>query len=398
MKLETLPLSPVEAAVRGKRWRKPALGLILLAVAGGAWFALQPAAKTTGEKKGPPKVDVYELARGDVAIIAAGVLAVKLPLSGSLTPLTQATLKAKVPGVVQEASVQEGMAVTAGQVLVRLDTADLRARLTQQQAALEETEARLSMAKKNASNNQALLKQNYISQTAFDTTQNTVQLAQANVKAAAATVEIARIALDDTVIRAPLSGIVSKRLVQAGEKVAPDMPVYSIVNLSQLILEAQVPSAEIPRIRIGQEVRFGVDGFQKREFIGKVARVNPSAEAGSRALLVYIAVDNADGALRGGMFAKGSITTERSGVMPLLPLAALRPEAATPLVYRIDNGKVVAQAVKLGLRNDDEGLAEVSAGLLPGAAVIVARLDGVKPGSKVKFADPLKPAAPAGKN
>ena len=169
--------------------------------------------------------------------------------------------------------------------------------------------------------------------------------------------------------------------------------LFSIVNLAQLTLEAQVPASEIPRIRPGQEVGFNVDGFVGRHFSGKVARINPTTEAGSRAMLVYISVPNVDGALRGGMFAKGSITTERSPVMPLVPIAALRTEKGQQVVYKIEGGKVVAQPVRLGLRSEDEGYAEVTAGLDKGASVIISRLDSVKPGSQVKL--PALPAPPA---
>jgi membrane fusion protein (multidrug efflux system) len=249
------------------------------------------------------------------------------------------------------------------------------------------------MAKKNNANSQALLKQNYISQNSYDTTQNSVELAQASVNAMRAQLELARIALADTVIHAPLAGVVSKRHVQAGEKVAPDMSVFTIVNLRQLTLEAQVPASEVPRVKIGQQVRFKVDGFPQRDFAGKVARISPTAEAGSRSMLVYISVDNSDAALRGGMFAKGAITTERSAVTPVVPLAAVRDEKGQKVVYTVEANKVVAHPVTLGMRNEDEGVAVVTSGLDQGASVIVARLEGVKPGSKVRVGAP--PAAAA---
>ncbi|HCE08882.1 MAG TPA: efflux RND transporter periplasmic adaptor subunit, partial [Oxalobacteraceae bacterium] len=108
-----------------------------------------------------------------------------------------------------------------------------------------------------------------------------------------------------------------------------------------------------------------------------------------------IAVDNADGALRAGMFAKGGITLRKSAVMPLLPLVALRQEDGASIVYKIENNKVMAQPVKLGLRNEDEGMAEVAAGLAPGDRVMIVKLDGVKPGSAVKLPEPVRPAAAA---
>ncbi|WP_426103061.1 efflux RND transporter periplasmic adaptor subunit [Massilia sp. TSP1-1-2] len=396
MKIDNLPRAPVQSTVRRQRWKVAAIALAVLALAGGGWFALRapsapPKPDLAQGADGKPKIDVYELSKGDIAAVQARALSVGLPLSGSLTPIAQATVKSKVSGLVVESSIREGTAVTAGQVLARLEQSDPSARLSQQQALLDEANARLALARKNNQNSGALLKQNYISQQAYDTTQNSVELAQAGVKAAQAQVQLARNALADTAIRAPLSGIVSKRHVQAGEKLAPDMPVFTIVNLKQLTLEAQVPASDIPRIKVGQDVQFKVDGYPGRDFSGKVARINPTTEMGSRSMLVYISVDNADGALSGGMFAKGNITTQKSAVVPLVPLAALRKENNTDVVYQIVGNKVVAQKVTLGMRNDDEGYAEITGGLDAGATVVVGALDGVKPGAKVKL--PGVPAA-----
>ena len=402
MKIETLPLAsaatPSSPPPAARSWRKPVIALVVAALAGGGWFAWQgkaapPAAAAVAAKKADKPV-VFELAQNDVVTVEARELARRLPLSGSLAPLAQATVKSKVSGVVLETSIREGMNVSAGQVIARIDDGDARARVAQQAAMLKEANARLALAAKNEANSRALLAQNYISQNSFDTTRSSVELAQAAVDAARAQLELARIALNDTLIRAPLSGVVSKRFVQAGEKLSPDSPVMAIVDLQHLTLDAQVPASDIPRVQVGQDVRFRVDGFDAREFSGKVARINPAAEAGSRSMLVYVSVENTDKLLRAGMFAKGSITTDKSGARPLVPLAALRKDGALDVVYRVDGGKVVAQPVQLGMRNEDEGLAEVTGGVDAGAVLLAVPLDGVKPGSAVKLAAASNPAAP----
>jgi membrane fusion protein (multidrug efflux system) len=401
MKIEALPLPHAFPVQSRRRWRKPAIaGLLLALLAAGGKMALRarnapPAAAAAA--KAEPKVEVYELAASDVATVPARALARQLPLSGSLAPLAQATVKSKVSGIVTDTAVQEGMQVAAGQVIAHIDAADQRARVAQQQATLNEANARLSLAKKNNANSAALLKQNYISQNSYDTTQNSVELAQASVDAARAQLELARIALADTAIRAPLAGVVSKRFVQAGDKVSPDTPVFAIVDLRQMTLEASVPASDIPRVQVGQEVLFKVDGFDTRSFTGKVARINPAAETGSRAMLVYVSVDNADRVLRGGMFAKGGITLEKSAVNPLLPLAALRRDGTRDVVYQVEGGKVVVRPVELGLRNDDEGMAEVKSGVAAGAVVVSSQLEGVKPGSAVKVVGAVAPAAATAK-
>jgi RND family efflux transporter MFP subunit len=390
MKIESLPPASIEAAavpVRARRrWRAPAIGVAFLALAGAGGYAYTHAGSA---KPAPAAADkkeiVHELSARDVAVVEARPLAVTLPLSGSLTPLAQATVRSKVSGVVRQTTVQEGMAVTAGQVIARLDDSEARARVAQQQAMVAEAGARLALAKKNQTNSAALLKQNFIAQNAYDTSSNAVDLAQAALDSARAQLDLARIALNDTVIHAPLGGVVSKRHVQAGEKLSPDSPVFSIVDLKQLTLDAQVPASDIPRVKVGQDVQFKVDGFGGRAFAGKVLRINPAAEAGSRAMLVYIGVDNPDGVLRAGMFAKGVVTTEKSAVHPLLPIGAVQQENGKDVVYRVDGGKVVVQPVRLGLKSEDEGLVEALDGVPAGATVLAVKLDGVKPGEKARL-------------
>jgi RND family efflux transporter MFP subunit len=134
-------------------------------------------------------------------------------------------------------------------------------------------------------------------------------------------------------------------------------------------------------------VQFHVDGFDGRNFAGKVARINPATETGSRAMIVYVDVANPDGLLRAGMFAKGTIVTEKSAPHPLLPIGAVRQDNGRDVVYRVDDGTVVVQPVTLGLRNQDAGLVEALDGAAPGMTVLAVPLDGVKPGSKVKLPD-----------
>lgn len=384
---------------RFKRWIPPLAGLVLIGAVGGAWLLLHAnssgAAAKADSVSAVKKVEVQELASSDFTTVEAHELRVTLPISGALAPLSQATVKSKVAAGVLETLVPEGVKVARGGVVMRLDSGDLQARLVAQEAAQEDAKAKLALAIKNHETNQTLLRQKFISQTAYDTAENNVDIARAALKSATSQLEIARRALDDATVRAPIDGIVSKRFVQPGEKAAQDSPLFSMVDLRQMILEAQVPASEIPRVKDGQNVVFSVEGFDSRRFSGKVARINPTAEAGSRAMTVYIAVDNADGALRGGMFAKGGITLEKSAVSPLIPASAIAQENGVSVVYKIENNKVVAQPVKLGLRNDDEGMVAISSGLSAGAQIIVVKLDGIKAGSAVKLPQNNPLSAPA---
>lgn len=405
MKIESLPMSADSSSPRRaprRRTKAVALAVLAVALAGAGGYALTRRAAPAAQAAVPAaqaQEPVHELSPRDIARVEARPLVLTLPLTGSLTPLAQATVKSKVSGVVLSTAVQEGMDVKAGQVIAQLDPAEARARVAQQQAMLADAQARLALARKNLNNSASLLKQNFIAQNAYDTSANAVDLAQAAVDAARAQLDLAKIALADTTIHAPLSGVVSKRHAQAGEKLAPDSPVFSIVDLKHLTLDAQVPASDIPRVKVGQDVQFRVDGFDGRTFAGKVARINPATETGSRAMIVYVDVANPDGLLRAGMFAKGTVVTEKSAAHPLLPLGAVRQQDGRDVVYRVEDGKVVAQPVKLGLRNGDDGLVEALEGAVPGMTVLAVPLDGIKPGSKVKLPDAAAAtvAAPARK-
>ncbi|WP_338845758.1 efflux RND transporter periplasmic adaptor subunit [Massilia sp. W12] len=369
-----------------KRLRWPLLAVLVAGLSVGGWMVSQSQAGNAPEKKEKKEqpAPIYELAAADVNTISLRELPVHIALHGSLIPARSATIKARAAGVVLESLVEEGMSVQQGQILARIDTADLQARLASQQAAVDEARARLSMAQKNHHTNQALLQQKYISQNAYDQVQNSVELAEANLKSARAQLDVARIALADSVVRAPFAGVISKRYLQAGDKAAPDMPVFGLVNLERLTLEAAVPAAEVARIHAGQDVQFSVDGMEKKRFTGKVERINPTADPASRTLTVYVQVQN-DGSLKGGMYARGVVAVEKSRQTPVMPLLALRQEGGQDVVYLIKNGELKTQAVKLGVRNEAEGVAEVSQGLQAGDEVLLTRSDSLKPGSKVKL-------------
>jgi len=368
-----------------KRWMIPVAVIVVIAVAGGV-MSTRPVKPVAPDKVTAPAV--MELASADVFTVVARDLREQLPVSGALTAQQQAIVKSKVAGEVRDTPLAEGVRVRRGDVVVRLDTADLQARVGVQEGAFDDARARLALANKNRENSNALLKQKFISQNALDTSQNGVDLALAAVKSANAQLDIARRARDDAQVRSPIDGIISKRYVQVGEKAAPDMALFAVVDLSRLILEALVPASDIPRVQVGQGVRFAVDGFDQRVFTGEVVRINPAAETGSRALIVYVAVANADGALKSGMYATGGITLRTAAQVPAVPLAALRSSAGVSTVLRIDNGKIVEQVVQTGLRNEAEGMVEITGGLTPGMQVLAVRLDGIKAGSLVQLPAP----------
>jgi len=228
--------------------------------------------------------------------------------------------------------------------------------------------------------NVRLLNDKFISQNAFDNTESSFNVAKGSVKSAEAQLQLAQNALKDASAYSPLAGIVAKKHVQPGEKVAIEAPLITVVDLKDLEVQAMVPAIDVPELRIGMPVEFAVDGFGERRFTGRVERINPSTEPGTRAILVYVGLPNLDLALRSGMFATGRIALAASAPTPTLPVTAVRTEAGQNFVWTIDKGKLARRMVALGRRDEVSGRVEVKTKLPAGVPIIAAKLDNLKDG------------------
>ncbi len=371
-----------------------AVSLILLAA--GA-TAIVTFGKSNQDSKSATAVQAsapLEFAEGDIYRVKVQPLAQAIALSGTLMPLTQATVKSTISGEVRSVLVREGETVKQGAIVAEIDTTDARSRLEAAQADQAERRARLAIAERNRDTNQTLLKQNFISQNAFDQLHSTQQASEAAVRWADAQVKLAQKAVDDAVVRAPIAGTVAKRFVNGGERVSPEAAIVSVVDLSRMELEATVPASDVASVAQGQSVQFSVDGFGSRKFAGRVERINPVAEAGSRAIKIFVAVPNPDGALRGGMFAEGSVALTRPSNLPAVPLAAVFEEAGQSYAFTVEDGKLVKRALTLGQRDDTTGMVAVVSGVAEGVPVVRIRMNGLKVGASamVRTSAP-KPAA-----
>lgn len=340
------------------------------------------ASKTAGDAPGKSGPTVpLEFAAADLAQVESKPLTRWLPLSGTLHPVDQTTVKAKVSGEVRQVTVREGEAVRVGQVIARFDTADLDAKLTERIGALESSRAQLALAEKTRTQNQLLLKQNFISQNAYDSAESNLSVTKGTLKSNEAQVQLARNALRDAVVTAPLSGTVAKRHVQPGEKVSFDAPLITIVDLARMELQALVPANDIPELRAGMNVDLTIDGFGERRFVGTIERINPTTEAGTRAILVFIHIPNPDQALRGGMFGTGKVTLAAGAPVPTLPSIAIRTEAGQTFVWTIENGKLARRIVTVGRRDESAGRVEIKTALPPEAPILAAPFDNLKAGA-----------------
>lgn len=378
-----------------KRWLKWALvALVFGLLATGVLRALS-ARKTQQEAVAAQAAQrtktVVELGAADVVQVKTRELAQGLPISGALKAVNTAIVKARVAGELQGLTVREGDLVKVGQIIARVDSTEYQARVRQAQQQAEAARAQIDIARRSFDNNRSLVEQGFISKTALDSSIASLASAEATYRAAQAGEEVATKSLDDTVLRAPIAGLISQRLAQPGERVAIDGRIVEIVDLSRLELEASLSASESLDVRVGQGAVLQIEGAAK-PVNGKVVRVNPSAVAGSRAVLVYLAIDAAPG-LRQGLFAQGTLGTDRLQTLAV-PLNAVRTDKPQPYVQLLSNKQVVHQTVEMGARGEVAGQTMVAIKGVPENATIVSGTVGtLLEGTAVKFTNLVTPTA-----
>ena len=345
-----------------------------------------------GAATGTSAAGSIEFGPNDVLVLQAGEISRSIPLTGSLRPSNQTLVRSKVAGEIKQLSVKEGSAVKAGQPIARIDPVEFEWRVKEREANLRSAEAQLEQARRTLDNNKQLLAKNFISRNAFDNARFSLDGALGNRDAAVAQLTMARKSLSDTFVSAPMNGIVAERFAQVGEKVSPDNKLVSIVDLSKMEIEAPVPASEISAVAVGQMVELAIEGIDTPQ-IGKIIRINPSTQAGTRSIPVYIGLDNKDPRVRAGLFAQGNLAVGIRRDVIAVPSVAIRDTAGRTFVYAIEADKLVERDVQLGLRDDSAhssngsvGVTEIKSGLKAGDQIVAVNLGPLRAGSTVKIA------------
>lgn len=386
-----------------KHWKRWALALLALALlAAGVQRAMQSrqkAAEQAARAAAPAAAaaqPTLDLGPRDLLVASRQELVRALEVSGTLKAVNTAYVKAKVAAELKSLAVREGDSVRAGQVLGQLDTTEFDWRLRQAEQQAAAARAQLDIAQRQQANNQALVAQGFISATALQTSTANEATAMANLQAALAAVELARKARADTTLVAPIGGLVAQRLVQPGERVPVDARLLEIVDLSRMEVEAAVPPQDAAALRVGTPARLLVDGSSE-PVTAQVVRINPSAQAGSRAVLAYLSV-RPHASLRQGLFVRGWIELERRPAL-VVPAEAVRTDQARPYAIRLSEGRTERRVLQLGARGlvDDSAVVEVLQGLAEGDQVLGAAAGVVAGGVPVRISAPpvAASAAPA---
>jgi membrane fusion protein (multidrug efflux system) len=328
-----------------------------------------------------------ELSATDVTQVTEQSLQSMVAITGQLQAYNYTTIQSETTASVAKVLVREGETVKKGQLIVQLATQDAESRLRQAEAALASAKAESILATAIKERNEQLHKDNYISDIEYKRGLAEAAARAENVKAQMSLVDIARKGVSNTVIMSPMSGIVSKRHIQAGQVVAMNSPLLDIVDLSQLELVATITPQHIAALKVSQEVEFTVQGFSQ-QFTANISRINPVADVGTRAVTFYASVNNAQSLLKSGLFVQGNLALGAAQSGLVVPQVAVRyDQDKTAYLWIVEQQKVVKRPVVLGTQDAKSGLVLINQGVKVGDKVVLAQLTPQAANMAVKIAE-----------
>jgi len=350
---------------------------------------------TGKEAKAVPAPVALEFTPAEVVQPASMNLDASIDFSGALVAPGTAVVRAKAPGTLLTLNVAEGSRVKAGQAIGQIDTAELNSRLAERAAAVESARAQLVQADRQHQANIGLAAQKFISETAQEASKSTLDAARAQLQSAQAQLATARLGLRETTLLAPIGGLVSKRQALPGEKLSLEQPVVTIVDLSRLELAGSVGTHEVSRLSAGMPVQVRIEGTSE-PVAGRLARIAPAAEPGTRSIGVTVVLDNPRETLRAGQYALARVVLADAAPRLTLPLGAVGSTSGQDHVWVIEKGALIRRSITTGRRDDVRGRIEVLNGLAPEAVVLAARFDNLREGDKAAVVNrPPGPSASA---
>lgn len=380
------------------KWLALALGIAVLSLSVGRAIQARKHQQAELARSAATEQDrTTRLSERDLYTVQAQPLQPGIAVSGNLSAQRTAIVKAKVAAELLRLSVREGDAVRQGQELGQLDPQEFQMRLQQARQQAASARAIWQNAELTLRNHQALVNQGFISRQALDNTASNAASTRATYEAAQAAVELAEKAVRDAHLVAPLSGQVSQRFAQAGERVPVEGRIVEIVDLDSLEWQVALSPQDLSQVRIGSAASLRLEGLAET-LSARVVRINPSAAPDTRAVLVYLSLPRHP-ALRHGLFAQGEIHLPAREVLAI-PTTAIRRDSGQDQVLSLQGTKVVRVPVQLGARarsvtQPELTLVEVRQGLKVGDRILADAAGTVQDGQRVTLPTPGSPPASA---
>jgi len=355
---------------------------LLVAAALAAALSTACGGKTDGAQaeNAPAKITI---GASDVGVALRTTVQSGVPVSGALEPKVDITVGAPLAEQVVEMFVDEGQAVQQGQPLLRFKDEVVRAAANSARADVATQRMQVTIAAAESTRSDALLREGAVSPRDRDNVVLALNAARGRLALAEAQAASAEDRLAAATLRAPATGVISKRFLQAGDRVDMGKPVLAIVDTRVLQLTASVPIENVGQLRLGLPVSLRAAQLDSTRVTGRISRINPTADAATRQVRVYVDVPNGAGRLMGGLFVSGRVLVREVVNAVAVPRAAVRHEgdARVPVVYVIAGGKVVRRVVTVGITDEDVGLVQIASGVQAGDVVVVGPIEGLTDGA-----------------
>lgn len=363
-----------------KSWRALAVASVVLVVACGdneadakVSSAAEPATSTVGPE--------------NITVVKSQLISSGPSISGTLVAEREATVRAQISGPVLSTHADEGSRVSAGTLLARIDDRTLRDQFLGARSGVTTAQSAADIAARELSRSEKLAEAGAIAERDLEGARRVNVAAQSQLADAQARLSMAQKQVDDAQVRAPFSGVVSVRSVNAGDVVQPGGAMFTIIDPSSMRLEGSVPAAQLGEVKVGVATSFSVNGYPDRTFEGKIARINPAADPATGQVRVVVSIPNARSALVGGLFAEGRVKSQ-SHDAPVVGANAVDVRGVRPTVLRLKGGRAERVEVELGIRDEATETFEIVAGVAVGDTLLVGAAQGITPGTQVRVGAP----------
>lgn len=353
---------------------------LLLAACSGAGETAQagpPGGQGQGRGGGPPGGGAAPV---ETAPVRVGTIARSVSVSGVVEPIRSVAVNSQLAGALRSVAVEEGTPVRAGAVIARLDERELAAQVASAQAAYAVAKAAYERAER-------LRERQVITQAEYDRD-------RAAFVAAEAQLEQLRTRLGYATIHAPVSGVVTEKRVEAGDVVGAQTRLFTIADLSTLVVRVQVSELDVVQLRPGSAAEVVLDAFPGRSFHGRIRRIFPAADPATRLVPVEVALEGEGASLaRPGFLARVTFALDPREGARLIPASALVGGGGGEAVFVVEDGRALRRPVTTGLTS--QGSVEILSGLEPGEAVVVAGGNALRDGAPVRVVNPAEPTSAA---
>lgn len=366
-----------------KSWLVGGSVALLLALGTAGWVvtrAKSGADPDPGDKKNQVTL---EFTPAEVVHPVLATMPERIEFSGPLVAPRTAIVRAKAAGTLLSLAVAEGSRVKAGQVLGTIDLSDLQSRAAERAAGVDSARARVAEAERLHQSNEDLANQHFISANALESSRATLEAARAQLKSAQAQFATSALGIREAALLAPIDGLVGKRSVVPGEKVSAEQELLTVVDLTTLELAGVVGTHQVSALRAGQQLEVRVEGAAT-PVEGRIDRIAPTAEAGTRGIRVVVVLSNPRESFRAGQYASALVSLDDTVQRLTVPASAVGQASGQDFVWTLERGVLVRRIVITGRRDPARDRIEVTRGLPTDAQVLAVRFDSLREGAPAK--------------